>query len=410
MTHAGSGESGPPATLPAVAGGVPVRAKDRFLVFGAPVLGDEEMQAVADSMRKRWIGAGPKVARFEAAFAAYKGAPHAVAVSSCSAALHLSLLALGIGAGDEVISPSMTFCAALNSIVHVSALPVLVDCDVHSMNVMAAFEAAITPRTKAIIIVHFGGRSCAMDDIMAVARSHGVMVIEDCAHAIETSYRGTPAGLIGDVGCFSFHSTKNLTTVEGGMVITRNQALADKVRILAQQGMSNDAWSRFSAHGYRHYQVTEAGFKYNMTDVQAAIGLCQLARLADNHQRRAHIWARYQSQLADLPCLLPPPATAGDVHGLHLFAILLDHERLRITRDEVLDALTAENIGVGVHYRPLHLSPYYQANFARAGDAFPNAQYIGERTLSLPMSADLRDADVDDVCCALRRIFEYYGR
>ena len=398
--------------IPAVEGGQPIRPKDRGIVFGSPMIGKAEADAVADCISRRWIGTGPKVVEFEAAFAAYKGAPHAVAVSSCSAAIHLALLAFGVGSGDEVISPTLTYCAALHDIVHVGATPVLVDSDPQTLNLKTDLEKVVTPRTKAIIVLHFAGRSCEMDEIMQFARERGIYVIEDCAHAIETKFRGESAGLIGDAGCFSFYPTKNMTTIEGGMVITRDAEVARRVRTLSQQGLSQDAWARYSDQGYRHYEIVEAGFKYNMTDIQAAIGLVQLKSLQENYEQRSRLWAYYEEELQVLP--LVGPATVSiegdDVHALHLYTVQLELENLSIDRDRFLAALAAENIGVGVHYVPIHLSLYYRQRYHWIKGDFPCAESAGERLISLPLGADLDVRDVEDVCRALARICHFFSK
>jgi dTDP-4-amino-4,6-dideoxygalactose transaminase len=305
----------------------------------------------------------------------------------------------------------MTFASSVNAIIHTGATPVLADCDPRTMNIdPEAIAARVTPRTKAILPVHLCGRPCEMDEIMALARRHGLRVIEDCAHAIETTYRGVPAGLIGDIGCFSFYVTKNLTTAEGGMILTRDEPLASRIKVLALHGLSKDAWKRFSDSGYQHYEVTAPGFKYNMTDMQAAIGLAQLPRLPEFSRRRAQIWAAYDEAFADLPVILPAPPTNSMEHARHLYTPLLDLDRLRVGRDEVLTALTAENIGVGVHYLAVHRHPFYQQSYGwRVGD-FPSAEFVGDRTLSLPLSGGLSDEDVADVCAAFRRILLHYAR
>ena len=397
------------ADRPAVEGGTPIRPKDRFLVFGAPAIGEAEIAGVVDSLRRRWIGTGPKAHQFEKEFAAYKGGAQAVAVGSCTAALHLSMLALGVGAGDEVITTTMTFCSTVNAIIHAGATPVLADCDRATMNITAETIAGkITPRTKAILIVHFAGRPCEMDDIVRLARSRGLLLIEDCAHAIETTYHGTPAGRFGDIGCFSFYVTKNITTGEGGMVLTEDEQIASRIKMLALHGMSRDAWNRFSDAGYRHYEVVEVGFKYNMTDMQAAIGLEQIKRIDTLWQRRAQVWRAYNEAFADLPCTLPPDPAPDTRHAYHLYTPRLDLTRLSVSRDRILAALTAENIGVGVHYLPVHGHPYYRRLFEGRNDTFPNADDIGARTLSLPLSGDLDDQAVDDVCRAFCRLLTYY--
>ncbi len=354
---------------------------------------------------------GPKVSEFELAFGRYRAAPHAVAVSSCSAALHLSLLSVGLVAGDEVITTALTFCATVSAIIHAGATPVLADCDRWTMNLTAdSIAAKITPRTRAILVVHLCGRPCDMDVIMTLAQHHGLPVIEDCAHAIEASIGGQAVGTIGDFGCFSFYATKNITCAEGGMVLAKNEVAANQVRVLALHGLSKDAWKRFGDTGYRHYDVVSSGFKYNMTDIQAALGLAQLGRIAQSAARRSEIWDTYDRALSGLPCDLPPPPAPGSVHAHHLYTPLLQLERLTVTRDEVLEALTAENIGVGVHYLAIPAFTFFRDTFGWSLGDVPNADFIGERTLSLPLSAGLSDSDVQDVCTAFRRILLHFSR
>ncbi len=391
----------------AVDGGKPVRARKDFLVFGAPQIGEEEIAGVVDSLRRRWIGTGPKVMAFERAFMEYKHTPHAVAVNSCTAALHLSILSLGIGPGDEVITTPMTFCATVNAILHAGAVPVLADCDPVTFNfVPERVERKFTKKTRAILPVHFAGRPCEMDALMRLANKNRLRVIEDCAHALETEYRGRRVGTFGDLGCFSFYATKNLTTAEGGMVITPRKALADRIKRLALHGMTQDAWKRYSDSGYAHYDVVELGYKYNMTDLQAAIGLPQLRRLDSNWKRRESIWARYQEAFADLPVDLPAEPLAHERHAYHLYTPLIRKERKGSgrSRDWGLSALTAENIGGGVHYRALCDHPYYRRALGWRRRDFPVASDIGDRTLSLPLSPALSDADVKDVITAFRKV------
>lgn len=397
------------AHLPAIAGGKPVRARANRLVFGAPVLGEEEITSVAECIRSQWIGLGGRVERFEQEFARYKGAPYALAVSSGTAAIHLALAALGIGAGDEVIAPSMTFCSTIHSIVHTGAKPVLVDCCRDTFNIDPAQVACrITSRTKAILVVHMCGRSCEMDPILEIARRHDLRVIEDCAHAIESTYRGRPAGLMGDVGCFSFYPTKSITTGDGGMVITRDSELLQRARILSAQGMTADAWSRFVGEP-GGYEVIEAGFKYNMTDLAASLGLPQLVKIEDHWRRRAYVWSQYNALLRDLPLLLPRATEPESRHAYHLYTPLLMLEELSVGRAEIIAALEAENIGVGIHYVPVHQHPYYKKHFGFVDSDFPNATFVGERTLSLPLSPAMSEQDVVGVVAALTRICAYYA-
>lgn len=377
--------------------------RESFLVFGSPLIEQPEIDEVVDCLRSGWIGSGPRVSRFEERFRDYTGAEHAVAMNSCTAALHLSLLALGVGPGDEVIVPSMTFVATANAVIHSGATPVLVDCDRATMNVdPAAIEAAITERTRAVVVVHFAGRVCDMDRILEIVRRHDLRLVEDCAHAIETEWRGRHAGTLGDIGCFSFYVTKNVVTGEGGMAITSRKDLADRMRTLALHGMTKDAWRRFSDKGYVHYDVVEAGFKYNMMDLQAAIGIHQLARVERTWKRRAEIWAAYEEAFRELPFFLPPAPAPDTRHALHLFTPLLDVERSSVSRDEFLERMTARQIGTGVHYRAVHLHPYYQERFGYRPESLPNAAWVSDRTVSLPLSPKLEDRDVADVIEAVR--------
>jgi dTDP-4-amino-4,6-dideoxygalactose transaminase len=377
--------------------------RDDFLVFGRPPIEDPEIAEVVATLRSGWIGTGPRVARFEELFKRYIGCEHAVAVSSCTAALHLSMVVSGVKAGDEVITSPMTFCATANAVVHTGARPVFADVERETGNLDPdRVEAAITPRTRAIVPVHYAGRPCRMDRLEALARRHGLLLIEDAAHAIESAYHGRKIGTIGDLTCFSFYVTKNLVTAEGGMVTTADPELAARIKMYALHGMSRDAWKRFSDEGYKHYQVLAPGFKYNMTDLQAALGIHQLGRIQANAVRRAAIWARYDEAFASLPLERPAPEEPGTVHGRHLYTILIDGPAER--RDRALDDLVRLNIGTGVHYTALHLHPYYRETLGHGPGAFPNAEHIGDRTLSLPLSAKLTDRDVDDVIAAVRQV------
>ena len=377
--------------------------RERFLTFGAPLIGEAEIAEVVDSLRSGWLGTGPKTARFERDFAAYKGVDQAVAVNSCTAALHLSLLAAGLGPGDEVITTPLTFCATVNAILHAGATPVLADVDPVTFNLdPAAVAARITPRTRAILPVHFAGRPCDMGALMTLAERHDLRVIEDCAHAIESTHQGQAVGTFGDFGCFSFYVTKNVVTGEGGMILARRAEDAARLKTLALHGMSHDAWKRFSDSGYRHYQVVECGFKYNMMDLQAAIGLHQLARVEASWQRRRAIWARYQGAFADLPVTRPAESDPRSRHAHHLYTLLIDEARCGRTRDEFLAHMTAQRIGVGVHYLSLPEHPYYQDRLGWRPEDTPNAMRIGRQTVSLPLSPALTDADVEDVIAAVR--------
>jgi len=382
-----------------------------FLVFGAPLIGQEEIDEVVDSLHTGWLGTGPKVARFERDFAAYKGVARATAVNSCTAALHLSMLASGLEPGDRVITSPMTFCASVNAIIHAGLEPVLADIDPVTMNLDPATVAtAITPRTKAILPVHFAGRMCDMKALGALADRHGLKIIEDCAHAIEASRDGLAAGTVGDFGCFSFYVTKNLITGEGGMVLTKRPQDADRIKRLALHGLSSDAWKRFSDSGYKHYFVEECGYKYNMMDLQAAIGMHQLGRIERTWHRRAEIWERYQVSLASTPLGLPAPPEPGTRHAYHLFTVMVDKARCGIDRDTFLEAMTAQGIGIGVHYLSIPEHPYYQRSFGWSPDDVPHARDVGRQTVSLPLSPKLTDADVTRVIDTVTEILGHATR
>jgi dTDP-4-amino-4,6-dideoxygalactose transaminase len=384
-----------------------VRTKDRFLVFGSPAIEDAEIQEVVASMKTGWLGTGPKVAQFERDFSNYKGSNYAVSVNSCTAALHLSMLAARLEPGDEVITTPVTFCATVNAIIHAGATPVLADVDSVTMNIdPKQVLAKITPQTKAIIPVHFAGRPCDMDALCNIAQQKDLKLIEDCAHAIEAEYKGKKIGTLGDFGCFSFYVTKNIVTGEGGMILTTSEEYAARLKVLALHGMSKDAWKRFGDEGYKHYQVVECGFKYNMIDLQGAIGIHQLRRVEPYWQRRQEIWHRYNEAFANLPINLPSDPEPETRHAYHLYTILVDQEKAGISRDAFLDGMTNENIGVGVHYLSIPEHPYYQKTFDWRPEAYPNAMKIGRQTVSLPLSAKLTDEDVEDVILAVKKLIK----
>lgn len=377
--------------------------RDSFLVFGSPAIEEAEIQEVVASLQSGWLGTGPKVAQFEQDFAAYKGAKYSAALNSCTAALHLSILAAGIKPGDEVITTALTFCATVNAIIHAGATPVLADIDPVTMNIdPREVEKKITSRTRAILPVHFAGRPCEMDALMDIAKQHNLKVIEDCAHAIETEYKGRKAGTFGDFSCFSFYVTKNVITGEGGMVLAKREEDIARIKVLGLHGMSKDAWKRFSDEGFKHYQVVECGFKYNMMDLQGAIGIHQLRRVEPYWQRRREIWGKYNEAFADLPIGLPHCPEPDTRHGYHLYSILVDESKTGISRDEFLDVITAKNIGVGVHYLSIPEHPYYQQKYGWKPEEYQYAMRTGRQTVSLPISAKLTDADVEDVINAVK--------
>ena len=384
--------------------------RDSYLVFGQPLIEEAEIEEVVKSLRAAWLGTGPKVATFEKLVAEYKGVKHAVAVNSCTAGLHLSCVVLGLQPGDEVIVPAMTFCATINAVIHAGATPVLVDVERDTFNVNPEeVRRKISRRTKAIMPVHFAGRACNMGALKSLAREHNLRIIEDCAHAIETEYCGQKAGAIGDCGVLSFYSTKNIVTGEGGMLLTNDAGVAARTKIMALHGMSQDAWKRFSDDGYKHYDVVEVGFKYNMMDLQAAIGMHQIKRVERYWQRRLEIWNRYNSAFADLPVTIPAPLDKQSRHALHLYTVLINEDETGITRDEFITRLHGCNIGTGVHYRSIPVHPVYQRRFGWRPEDYPNAQAIGRSTVSLPLSAKLSDEDVEDVIAAVRHVLNADG-
>lgn len=377
-----------------------------FIIFGAPDIQEGELAEVGEVMNSGWLGTGPRVARFESDFAKYKGVnpAQAAAVNSCTAGLHVSMIAAGLGPGDEVLTTAMTFCATANAIIHAGAVPVPVDIDPVSQNIdVNLLRERITARTRAIVPVHFAGRPCDMDVITAIAREHDLVVIEDCAHAIETRWKGQAAGTFGEFGCFSFYVTKNITTGEGGMVLARSEADIERIKVLALHGMTKDAWHRFGDEGYKHYQVVEAGFKYNMMDLQAAIGIHQLQRIEESWRRRQQIWQVYQGAFADLPVGLPAEPEADTRHAYHLYTLHVDEQEAGISRDAFIGAMSRYGVGVGVHYLSLASHPHYQERFGwRPGD-YPSAKAVGESTVSLPLSAKLSDIEVARVIEATER-------
>ena len=397
---------------PAIEGGTPVRS-DNFLVFGAPDIREDDISEVVDTLRSGWLSTGPKAKLFEDRFAQYNGAQFAIGTNSCTAALHLSLNALDLPPGSEIITTDMTFCATVNSIVHSGLKPVIVDCELGSLNIDSnLIEDKITDKTAAILVVHFAGYPCDMAAINRIAKKHDLMVISDAAHAIETRYGGISVAKHSDLTAYSFYATKNICIGEGGMVLTDNEELADKIRVRALHGMSKNAHLRYGSSGFKHYSVDTLGYKYNMMDLTASLGLRQLDRVDENWIRRTQVWKAYLDRMSDLPMVLP----TGDLesmlhrHGCHLFTPLLKLEELSVDRDHILGALIAENIGTGVHYNAIHTHPYYQESLGLNVKDFPVAQWVSERTLSLPLSSKLTDKDVDDVVEAVTKVLNYYRK
>ncbi len=376
-----------------------------FLVFGSPLIGQEEIDEVVDSLKSGWLSTGPKVARFEALFKNYIGSGYALALNSCTAGLHLSMIVAGLKEGDEVITTPMTFGATANAILHSRAKPVFADISLSSMNINPEnIEAQITDKTKAIVPVHFAGRPCDMKSIKAIAQKHQLIIIEDAAHALEATYHGQKVGTIGDLTVFSFYVTKNLVTGEGGMITTGNGSYAEMIQTYGLHGMSKGAWKRYSDEGFKHYRIVYPGFKYNMMDIQAALGIHQLSRTESSLKRREEIWRRYDDAFQNLPLHVPPPPEENTTHARHLYTILLRLDELTADRDTIQQALYEENIGTGIHFIALHLHPYYQETFGYKRSDYPNATYVSDRTISLPLSAKLTDEDVTDVIKAVTKV------
>jgi dTDP-4-amino-4,6-dideoxygalactose transaminase len=379
-----------------------------FLPFARPDIGDAEIAAVGAAMRSGWVTTGPRTKEFEQSFTDYLGGQglQSIAVNSATAGLHLALEALGIGPGDEVIAPTLTFTATVEVVRYLGADPVLVDVDPVTLNIdPAKIRAAITPRTKAIMPVHYAGLACRMDAILAIAHEHGLKVIDDAAHALPTTWQGRLVGqLQSDVTVFSFYANKTITTGEGGMAVTRNAAVAERMRIMRLHGMSRDAFDRFTSKTPAwYYEVVAPGFKYNMTDVAAAMGAVQLARLPQFVERRQNLAARYTDQLAALPLVLPTSAPHGDTHAWHLYVIRL-REGTASTRDEVIQALSDRGIGTSVHYVPLHRHPYWRDRYQLTPDMFPQAEAAYQAMVSIPLFTAMTDADQDRVVQALHEV------
>jgi perosamine synthetase len=383
----------------------------RQVPFYRPDIGDEEIAAVVQTLRSGWLTVGPQTQAFEQAFAQAVGAGHAVAVNSCTAGLHLALDALDLQPGDEVITSALTFTATGATIVHAGGRPVLADCTPDTLNLDPSdVVRKLTPRTRALVPVHFAGHPAPMDELLEIARQHRLTVIEDAAHALPASYRGRRVGAIGDVTAFSFYATKNLTTGEGGMLTLADPVLADRLRVRRLHGMSRDAWRRYSAEGSWRYDVSYPGFKYNMTDTAAAMGLVQLRRLPELDRRRKHLVALYSELLCDVP-ELELPVTRPDVESAwHLYIVRPRPERLSIHRDTLIELLKQDGIGTGVHFIPLHLHSYYRDAFGYRPEDFPVAAAAAERILSLPLYTLMSDDDVRYVATTLRRIVDAHRR
>ena len=385
----------------------PVR--DRFLPFHQPSIDGEEIQEVVDTLKSGWITTGPKTKLFEKKFQEYIGCKHAIAVSSCTAGLHLALVAAGVGQGDEVITTPYTFATTGEVIIQIGAKPVFVDIEEDGFNIdVTKIPEAITPETKAIIPVHFAGEPCDMDEIMKIAQENNLFVIEDAAHAVGAEYKGKKIGNIGDVTVFSFYATKNLTTGEGGMVTTNNDELAEKIRLLSLHGISKDAWKRYTAEGSWYYEILYAGYKYNMTDIQASLGIHQLNKLEKFLSIRQKYAQRYSSAFADISEIKTPPVNHHVRHAWHLYVIRLNSASLSIDRKQFIEALKAENIGSSVHFIPLHLHPYYKKKYGYKQGDYPNSEQVYSKVISLPLFPKMADTDLEDVIKAVKKVVSMY--
>ncbi len=384
----------------------PVR--DTFLVFGKPQIAQEDIDEVVDTLKSGWWGTGPKTERFEQNFVKYTKAKYGVSVNSATAGLHLSLKALDIGHGDEVITTPLSFVSTANVIIHCGAKPVFADVDLTTWNINPEeVEKKITKKTKAILPVHLHGRPVNMDAILKIAQKNNLYVVSDAAHAVETKYQGKHVGNIGDIAVFSFYVTKNVATGEGGMITTNNQKWANRMRVLRLHGLSLDAYKRYSVKHFTLYEAVEPGFKYNLTDLASSIGIHQLARVEQNLKNRKQIWQKYMKAFKNNPLLsLPAPIEKNVRHGMHLFAILLNLEKLKVERNEFVDLLIRQYIGSGVHFSCIHLHDYYKKTFGYKKGDFPNAEFLGERIVSLPLGANLTKKDINDVIKAVNNALD----
>ncbi|HET6849176.1 MAG TPA: DegT/DnrJ/EryC1/StrS family aminotransferase [Gaiellales bacterium] len=394
-------------STPAIDGGSPVR--DSLLEFSPPVLGDEEIASVVDTLRSGWLTSGPRAVELEQRFAARAGAAHAVATSSCTAALHLALVAAGMGPGDEVITSSFTWPATTNAIIHTGARPVFADVDPRTLNIDPdAVRAAVGPATRAIVPVHFAGGACDMDAITAIAKEHSLVVVEDAAHAVETTVGDRPVGSIGDFTCFSLYATKSLAGGEGGVVTTSSDEAAAQLRLLRAQGITRDPWRRQQSRSLGHYDVVTPGFKANLADLQAAVALPKFERLDQLFANRLRLVERYDRGLDGLAGIEPIGRPPFGRHAHHLYVVRVDPERAGGDRDRYAAGLMAENIATGLHFLPVHTLSWYRENLPRA--TLPATEAAGATVLSLPLAGAHTTGDVDDVLAALQKLHAAFTR
>lgn len=381
--------------------------RQHSIPFFVPSIGQQEIQSVVETLQSGWLTTGPKVKQFEAEFAERVGVRHAIAVNSCTSALHLALESIGVTHGDEVILPTLTFAATGEVVVHLGAKPILADIRPDTLNIDPdAIETLITSRTKAIIPVHYGGQPCHMERILEIARRHELHVIEDAAHAIPARYGDQVVGSIGDVTCFSFYANKTITTGEGGMITTDHEDLAERMRIMSLHGISKDAWKRFSAEGSWYYEILAPGYKFNMTDIAAAIGIHQHARCDELWEGRCRVVELYERRFSELAEIITPFVELNVQHSHHLYVIQLELDKLRIDRNRFIQELNQAGVGTSVHYTPLHMHPYYRVSFGYSPDDLPVARRVYERIISLPIYPGMSGADVEYVCDTVEWIVE----
>jgi len=385
--------------------------RTEFLPFHLPDIDEAEISSVEQILRSGWLTTGPKVREFERHFAEFVGARHAIAVNSCTAALHLALDAVGIKEGDEVIVPTLTFAATAEVVFYFRARPVLVDCCPKTLNIdPEQIERAITPRTRAIIPVHFAGQPCQMDSIRDIAQRHNLAVIEDAAHALPARYRNRMVGTIGDITCFSFYATKTITTGEGGMITTDNDEYAERMRIMSLHGISKDAWKRYTAEGSWRYDILFPGYKYNLTDIAGALGVEQLKKCCRFYETRKQLAHRFDHAFANIPALTIPFVDDAVEHAWHLYVIQLNLEQLAINRDRFIEELKLVNIGTSVHFIPLHLHPFYRDALHYDASEFPRATQAFDQIISLPLFTRMTSQDQQDVIDAVQNTIKHHRR
>ena len=379
--------------------------RNTFLPFHQPLIEDEEINAVISTLKSGWLSTGPKVQEFEKAMSEYLNVPHCIALNSGTAALHLSLKAIGLQENDEVIIPTNTFTATGEVVTYFKAKPVLIDCKKNDFNIDEnIIESKITDKTKVIMPVHFAGNPCEMKVIKEICAKYNLKLIEDAAHALSTQYQGELIGQLGDITCFSFYATKNITTGEGGMAVTSNPVYAEKIRLLSLHGINSDAWNRYGEKGSWFYEVTHAGFKYNMSDILAAIGTVQMTKAESMLQKRTAIAEIYSNELSAIPSITLPKSNIGNKHSWHLYVIQIKPDQLKINRKEFIDKLKEYNIGTSVHFIPLHRHPYYKNKFGYSLNEFPNSENIYNNSISLPIYPKMTETDVNYVIEAVKNI------